>query len=237
VPPILIPPPPKLLPVTDVSSIAWQGSVGAVGYDVERAPENSGPWTKIADNVDECFTQYRPQSCDESAPQGKWFYRVRAKNNSGVSEPSNVVGPVNVSHVTLVDELADFSKASSIAGELTIESRDCRAAMEDAHRAAGKTGSWLTYQIPTPMSAARVFTFFPKQIADLQFSVSTDGQTFKPATSKRTDFPFKSGDYGYWRRAVYEVSTNDVRVRFLKIEFTGEAQVSRVEIRRKADAQ
>ena len=41
VPPVIpVPTPPKLLPIADASAISWQGSVGASGYQVERAAES-----------------------------------------------------------------------------------------------------------------------------------------------------------------------------------------------------
>lgn len=234
VPPVNAPAPPVLLPILDVGAISWQGSVGAGGYSVERAARRSGPWTVVADNVDESFTQYQPLFNDVQARRGKWFYRVRAGNAAGFSEPSNVVGPTKVRHITLVDELADWSKVHSRAGGLEIHSRDCRSAMEDAHRAGGQAGSALVYQVPTPVAGARVMVFFPKEPADLKFRLSADGTTFRPAKTTRTDYPFGAGDYGYWRRASYEIEPSDKRDRFVEIKFTGEAQISRVEIRHEA---
>ncbi|MEI2725233.1 MAG: cellulase family glycosylhydrolase [Verrucomicrobiota bacterium] len=235
-PAIPAPAPPKLLPIADAGAISWQGSVGAAGYAVERAARPNGPWTVVGENVDESFTQYRPQFSDETVTKGKWFYRVRAKNAAGVSAPSNVIGPVRVAQVTCVDELADFTKVHSHAGELGIESRDCRSAMEDAHRAGGRAGSALVYRMASPITAARVFVFFPKEIADVKFSVSADGLAFQPAATQRNELPFNLGDYGYWRRAIYEVKPASKKDEFLKIEFTGAAQISRVEIQRAADA-
>jgi mannan endo-1,4-beta-mannosidase len=235
-PAIPAPAPPKLLPIADAGAISWQGSVGATGYAVERAARPNGPWTVVGENVDESFTQYRPQFSDETVTKGKWFYRVRAKNAAGVSAPSNVIGPVRVAQVTCVDELADFTKVHSHAGELGIESRDCRSAMEDAHRAGGRAGSALVYRMASPITAARVFVFFPKEIADVKFSVSADGLAFQPAATQRNELPFNLGDYGYWRRAIYEVKPASKKDEFLKIEFTGAAQISRVEIQRAADA-
>jgi len=236
VPSVPAPAPPRLLPIADASAISWQGSVGAQQYVVARAPQANGPWKVIAENVDESFTQYRPQFSDESAAQGSWFYRVFAKNSAGASQPSNVVGPVPVSHATLVDELADFSKVQSRFGELEIKSRNCRSAMDDAHRAGGTPGSTLVYRLASPLLIAKVFVFFPKELADLKFSGSADGQSFQPAAAQRQDFPYGAGDYGYWRRAIYDVKPGGKRDRFLKIEFTGEAQISRVEIQHEAAA-
>ena len=123
-PPIPVPAPPKLLPIADAAAISWQGSVGAQNYIVERAPNASGPWTVAGKGIDESFAQYRPLFCDESAPKGKWFYRVRARNEAGTSEPSNIVGPVKVTRATLVDELADFSKMSAHQGAIRLETHD-----------------------------------------------------------------------------------------------------------------
>jgi mannan endo-1,4-beta-mannosidase len=234
-PEISTPAPPRLLPITDVSAISWQGSVGAASYQVERAPKPGGQWTVVGDNIDESFTQYRPQFSDETVPNGNWCYRVRAHNAAGTSTPSNVVGPVKVSYVTLVDELADFAKVHSHSGELEIRSRDCRSAMEDAHRAGGQAGSVLVYIVASPLKQAKVFVFFPQAIADLKFGLSSNGQAFRAASARRIDFPFAASDYGYWRRAVYELDSTEASDRFVKIEYTGTAQIARVEIQLEAD--
>ena len=91
-PPIPVPAPPRLLPITDAAAISWQGSVGAASYTVERAPKADGPWTVAGANIDESFVQYRPLFNDESAPEGNWFYRVRAKNEAGFQNPPTSPG-------------------------------------------------------------------------------------------------------------------------------------------------
>lgn len=229
------PAPPRLLPIRDVAGISWQGSPGATSYQVERAANKNGPWTVVGDGVDESLTQYRPLFNDEAAPTGRCFYRVSASNAAGRSKPSDVVGPVTVTHVTLVDELADFSRLHARSGELAIESRDCRAALEDAHRAGGQADSALVYQTSSRMLGARVFVFFPKELADLKFSLSADGATFRPAAARRDDYPAVGGAYTYWQRASYQLPAAAASDRFVKIEFTGEAQISRVEIQRVPD--
>jgi hypothetical protein len=186
--------------------------------------------------VDESFTQYRPQFSDESAPRGEWFYRVSATNSAGGSRPSNVVGPVRVDFVTRVDELADFARTHSRSGSWEIKSRDCRAAMEDAHRAAGTTGDTLVYQVPKPLQAAAVWVFFPKALTDPRFSVSADGLRYRNVPAARQDFPHGAGDYGYWRRAIYRVAGTGREDRWLRIELTAETQISRVEMQHEAAA-
>jgi hypothetical protein len=229
-PPIPAPVPPKLLPITDPGAISWQGSVGAASYDVERAPKRSGPWKVVGDAIDESSVQYYPLFADESVPAGEWFYRVIAKNESGVSKPSNVIGPVTVTHATLVDNLADFSKVQARQGDWEIKTRDCRKAKEDVNRAAGKAGDALIYRLPTSIEGFRVFTFFPNDVADLKFSISDDGQTYHDIPASKNEYFSGAGDYNYWKPVLYHAENVGGAGRFLKIEMTGETQIGRVEI-------
>jgi hypothetical protein len=229
VPPTAIPAPPKLLPIAEVAAISWQGSVGADGYLVERSSNNHGEWKIIAANVDETFTQYRPQFADEAAPAGEWFYRVRAKNESGISAPSNVVGPVQVQNATRVDELADFTRVDSKSGHWKIADRDCRSAKEAAHRAAGEAGDTLIYRLPNEIRGFQVFAFSPKEVTAVKFSISADGRQFRNVAAQREIYFHGAGEYGYWKPVWYHAS--DIRGgRFLRIELTGETQIGRVEI-------
>jgi mannan endo-1,4-beta-mannosidase len=230
VPPIPVPLPPTLLPISDPGAISWQGSVGAENYTVEHAPGKNGPWTVAGQGIDESFVQYHPLFTDESATKGKWYYRVSAHNGSGTSEPSNVVGPVRVAHVTLVDELADFSKVHSQPGSWKIETRNDRAVKEDAHRAAGNAGDALIYQLPTSVEGFRVFAFFPKAVADLKFSISNDGQNYTDVKAGKAEYFQGAGDYDYWKPVLYHAEKIDGEKKFLKIELVGETQIGRVEI-------
>jgi hypothetical protein len=230
VPEIPIPAPPNLLLITDAGAISWQGSIGAATYTVERAPKTGGPWTIAGKNIDESSAQYHPLFSDESAPKGNWFYRVRAENETGTSEPSNVVGPVNVAQVTFVDELADLKKANAVQGNLTIQLTDSRKAKEDARRAAGKAGDALIYQLPNSVAGFRVFAFFPNEVADLKFSVSKDGKTFQAVKASKENYYAGAGDYNYWKPVLYHAEKIGAAGTFLKIELTGETQIGRVEI-------
>lgn len=233
VPKTPVPAPPELLPIADAAAISWQGSVGATGYQVERAAKRTGEWRVVATNVDEAFTQYRPQFADENVPAGKWFYRVRAKNDSGLSEPSNVVGPVLAKSATLVDELADFSRTQSHTGGWKIADRDCRSAREDAHRAAGGAGDALLYQAPSAIESFRAFVFFPKSEGDPKFFVSDDGKTFREIAARVESHFHGAGEYGYWQPVLFHAE-QVAGGNYLKIELTGETQIGRVEISHRA---
>jgi mannan endo-1,4-beta-mannosidase len=238
VPPVPVPAPPKLLPVSDAAAISWQGSVGASAYQVERAAERGGQcdgdWHIIATNVDEAATQYRPEFADEDVPAGKWFYRVRAQNASGISQPSNAFGPVKAEYATLVDELADFSKVAEHTGGWQIADRDCRQAREDAQRAAGDAGDELTYQLPSAIHGFRVYVFFPKGGHDPEFSVSGDGRNFQAVGAQKEIYFHGAGEYGYWE-PVWFHTENVSGGKFLRIKLTGETQISRVEITHEAN--
>ncbi len=232
-PPVPIPAPPTLLPIADASAISWQGSVGASGYQVERAANRAGGWQAIATNVDEAMTQYRPQFADENVPRGEWFYRVRATNASGLSQPSNISGPVTVQADTLVDELADFSKVQTRTGAWKIASHDCRSAKEDACRAAGVAGDALVYRLPDNVLSFRVFAFYPTEESDLKFSLSRDGQNFHDVTAKKAVYFHGAGEYGYWKPVMFHAK--GLRGgKYLKIQLAGETQISRVEISHQA---
>lgn len=235
-PPIPVPEPPNLLPITGAAALSWQGSVGASSYVVEPAAQPGGPWAQVGSPVDESFVQYRPLFVDETATAGEWSYRVRARNGSGTSKPSNVAGPVNVTRAAFVDELADFSRLHAREGSLEIRSRDCRQAKEDAHRARGEAGSALIYRLPSPVEGFRVFAFSPKDVTDLKFAVSADGQSYREVAAERAVYYQGAGDYGYWKPVLYHAK--DVaagKTSFLKITLTGETQISRVEISRALD--
>ena len=229
VPKIPIPDSPELLPIRNAGAISWQGSVGATSYQVERAAKLDGDWQIISTNVDEAFTQYRPQFADENVPAGKWYYRVRARNDSGISRPSNAVGPVGVRTATVVDEFADYSKVYSQAGAWRLTNRDCRSAKEDAHRAAGGTGDTLIYKLPASIEGFRVFVFFPKNESDLKFSISSDGRNFHDVDPHKEIYFQGAGEYGYWKPVLFHAEKISAG-NFLKIELTGETQLGRVEI-------
>jgi hypothetical protein len=229
-PPLPVPTPPRLLPISDPAAITWQGSVGASSYAVERAADPNGPWTVVGDGIDVSFVQYRPLFADENVPAGDWYYRVTARNDAGASQPSNIAGPVRARYDTLADELADLNKVKSVQGNIALKTNQSRAAKEDAHRAAGNSGDGLIYQLSTPIEGVRVFTFFPHDIADLKISISADGQNYQEIAADRSDYFRGTGDYGYWKPVLYHTDHVGGGGRFLKITMTGETQIGRVEI-------
>jgi hypothetical protein len=235
VPVIPIPAAPVLLPIADAGAISWQGSVGATGYQVERAAGSDGPWQIISSNVDEAFTQYCPEFADEKVSAGSWFYRIRAKNAAGTSEASNSVGPVKVTAATMVDTMADFSRTLSHSEGWKLVHHDCRVTKEYVHRASGMAGETMVYQLPTPLESFRVFSFFPRHPSAIKFSISKDGAHFQDVAPQTENEFHGTGDYGYWLPVLFHADNLPAGT-FLRIELTSETQIGRIEISHVAPA-
>jgi hypothetical protein len=135
----------------DPAAINWQGSAGASSYLVERSTNAAGPWTVVADAVDDTAVQYRPLFSDATAEPGQsYFYRVTAQNAAGKSAASNVVGPVAVTHRTLVDEGRDLSLVAETNGSVEPTTGDDRRRREDLHRLRIPAGGAVIYRSRGP---------------------------------------------------------------------------------------
>jgi hypothetical protein len=244
-PPLPEPAAPKLLSVSEGAQMSWQGSVGAECYDVQRAQAPQGPWTVVGAGVCEAQVQYRPLFVDESVrPGGRYFYRVIARNASGSSEPSNVVGPIQATHRTLVDELWNDSRIFLKEGKLAFAQNEARKFKEDCHRLAGVATSSVAYYVPGGIRAARAFLFTQSDQPAVRMLFSKDGKTFEPVEATTQGITTHGEDaYGFWKARVCSVPARaypsadkitpdgvTTNGSYVKIEFLTEAQLSRVEI-------
>jgi hypothetical protein len=224
------PQPAKLLPITSPAEISWQGSVGASTYEIERATKTNGPWTVVGKEIDDTWVRYRPLFTDSGIEGESYYYRVRARNAAGFSEPSNIVGPVSFRSRYLIDELLDFSKTSSHEGKLSLESANARPYKEDPHRLKGDTGGFVIYKVEDPIRSAKVLSLMEAEQKDLELYVSGDGKIFQKVPPHVMAYANEANLYGYKLPVKYELSNLTIKARFLKIGFTGPAQISRVEI-------
>jgi len=235
VPPVPAPEPPELLPIGDVPFLSWRGSAGAAGYDIERAPKATGPWKTVAANVCDSDVAYRPLFSDTTARAGQTcFYRVTARNSSGASKPSNVVGPVKVKRVCFVDELQDFSRVQAKSNGLTLNNDYNALYAEFLFRAKGSTNDWLSYKVSAPIESVKVTAFFAKETADLTLQVSGDGKTFTALQPKRSErrlpAPPRGATVGQRRTMVEYECAVPAGNRHLKLLWNGPAELDRVEI-------
>jgi len=222
---------PKLLPIKNLARISWQGSVGAVSYNVERAQNKDGPWKLVGTNISDAAKQYSPLFSDTSAKLGaSYFYRIVAVNPAGKSKPSNIVGPVKATHLVLVDEMVNNGKIFQQHGTIKIVHDESRQAKEDTYRLKAEKGSSIVYYTPLPISSWIVNCFFPKNVIDLKFSVSSDGARYQPLPAKRVDFFSGEGLYGYWKPVQFRSASMKNDALYLRIEFPVATQISRTEI-------
>ncbi|MFA5292296.1 MAG: hypothetical protein WC496_04590 [Phycisphaerae bacterium] len=232
VPALEKPAPTVLLDIMDNSQISWQGSAGAQSYIVERAINENGPWTVAGKNISDTAFQYKPLFNDTTAPLGgKCYYRVKAQNTAGISEPSNVKGPVYAFCRTFIDEMQDLNSISSHKGKVSLENNQARRFKEDSSRLAGKNGSSIVYHVKEPIISFKLYAFFPDNIQDFKFSVSDDGKKFQPIKFEEEDYGIGKGDYDYYRPVLYTSAFKSDNSKYLKIEFAGKAQIGRVEIK------
>lgn len=237
VPPVPVPDVPELLPVGETPLLSWRGSAGASGYDIQRAPNREGPWQTIATNVSDADVVYRPLFSDTTVRPGQiCFYRVVARNASGSSPASNVVGPVEVKRLCFVDELQDLSRVHSKSAGLTLDNEYNGLFAEYLYRARGAEGEWIVYRLPGPLQSLRVSACLTDPAMDLGFAVSTDGGAFTPVSAERSVKRFRPvplGPAAGQQRtfAEYHATTAPANnVYYLKIEWHGPADLDRVEI-------
>ncbi len=235
VPPVPVPIAPELLPFKDVPLFSWRGSAGATGYDIERAPAAAGPWQVLAANVCDGDVAYRPLFSDATAHAGEtWFYRVTARSASGASPPSNVVGPVAVKRVCLVDELQDFSRCRAKSAGLKLNNDYNALYAEFLFRAKGSTNDWIEYEAPAPIERVRIVAFHAKQPVDLVCATSADGATFTPLAVERQArvLPKISGGAasGQNRTLLEYTLTPPPGQKRLRLTWPGPAELDRVEI-------
>jgi hypothetical protein len=225
-----VPQPPRLLPIDDVAAISWRGSAGAVAYTVERALDYNGPWTVVGREVSDAAFPYRPLFHDAQAEPGKrYLYRVKAWNDAGSSAPSNTIGPVLVRHLTLVDEMTNFSLMGHHHG-VTLETGATRKAKEDMDRVKGDRQAMIAYETPEPMKTCKVYAFFPQVVEPFGIGRSSDGRAYEAVRVQRRDYFSGEGEYGYFKPVLFEAKLDAPDCRFLTIQFKGEAQISRIEI-------
>jgi mannan endo-1,4-beta-mannosidase len=223
---------PTLLMFGDVSSISWQGSVGAQSYIIERKEKDSTEWKVIAEDADESRYQYRPLFNDQTAEVGKRYgYRIKARNESGVSDYSNVVGPVEVKTKTLVDEMESFDKVFQKDGDLRLLTfQDIRRAKEDRSRLTGNEGSYVIYKVPGTALALKVDAFRVSEGSEVHIGVDSSLNSFTDLRTKTEVSRFGSNDYGFFDAVSYVCDGFPRGARFIKILLNEGIQIARVEI-------
>jgi hypothetical protein len=229
-PELTAPTAPDLFSVTDGGVVNWRGSTGAANYELQRAERARGPWRAVVWQLTDDATQYRPLAVDEFTEVGKTYhYRLLARNESGVSKPSKVFGPVRIRCRTLVDELRNLSLTYRSGGKPELRSNDARNYKEDCHRLRGVAGDWIAYQVTGRITAVRVNAFGDQDEPGLEFRVGNDGKGALLVPQTRDYFAGKEMYNFKWPR-LYTLAALPGDAAGVTIHFQKETQIARVEI-------
>ena len=117
----------------------------------------------------------------------------------------------------------------------TIANKLNRKAKEDLHRLKGTKGNWIVYKVTKPISSWKVYSFYPEIMSDFIFWVSHDGKHFNKINPQKENYASGVGAYeleayGYYKPVLYHSNDLEPNVKFLKIEYTTQAEISRIEI-------
>lgn len=235
-PPVAVPAPPEIIPFDTAPVFSWRGSTGASGYDIERAENEGGPWVKVAWNVDDIDTPGFPLFSDTSARVGRsYFYRVSARNEAGVSQPSNPFGPVEVEHLTRTDKARNVGVLQD-SGGITVRSGDHRSYKEAFSRLHGDRGAYIIYSAPGELLDIRVFAYEKPAEGDrgglkqrLRFSTSDDAKNWTPREVTIQRYPSSEKNYDYFVPTRYRLKP-PAGARYIRADFGGTSEIVRVEL-------
>lgn len=172
------------------AALKWRCTPGARYYMVERSKSKTGPWTNISGDIDISFDSFfYPMFTDSSAAIGSaYYYRVRGKNVSGITAPSNIVGPVTIKQRMVVDNLFDFSRVYSKSANLVINAETwprLRQTEEDFSqlvRIPGTGAGEIIYKA-NALKSITIFVFNNKPDS-LKIECSRDGVSWRSPTQK-----------------------------------------------------
>jgi mannan endo-1,4-beta-mannosidase len=238
---IPVPQSPQLLPsTTGLPFLTWRGSAGAGGYNIERAENPNGPWIMIGENVSDANVAYRPLFNDESAlANHDYYYRVSALNSSGISSPSNILGPVRFRSQLFVDEFQNLDKIKQKSDGIEYDNDFNGLYGEYLFRLKGKNEEAIIYELPGNVSSIKVWSFFEDDIRTPMILVSSADDNFTSLQVSRVKeqnlVSFDKVSQLRGLKRVLVVHKADViqdinNVRFVKIQWDGLMELDRVEI-------
>ena len=236
-PPVPVPSPPKLLKVETPYKLSWQGSTGASSYIVERGSRwllFFRRWSVVDSTASDANVGYRPLFADTTAiPGDSYTYRIRAKNASGLSEPSGPCPAIRAPYRILVDEFENDSKsAERTSGVSFILGKDAARAKEDWSRVEGKTGDYILYRLPKAITSLQLDAFFTttQRDSNIVFFSGTLPGTMVPLPARADVYDVYSNEYRAFCPVRYTVGAIHPQHRYIKIGLQNGIQVGRLEI-------
>ena len=231
VPPIPAPESPTLINIDTPFKISWQGSTGASSYLIERREENSD-WKTLVDNITDAVYPYSPQFSDTSVAIGKsYYYRMKARNESGISGYSNVVGPVKVDYKILIDDMENDKKIFKKEGDLEfLRFQQIVQAREDRNRLQAKNLSSIIYKVQGVVRSIKVDFFLTNEFGGVQLFAAPDSENYSPLDTKKDVYVPEKNEYKFFTAGSNSSSGIPDSARYLKVIFNEGAQIGRIEI-------
>ena len=172
----------------DAVALKWRCSPGSRYYIVERSATSEGPWEDTSGDLDISYSlYYYPMFTDSSVIiNQEYYYRVKGKNESGISPSSNIIGPVKAEKKLAMDNLVDFSMIFNKSSNIRINSETwprLRQTEEDffqAERIVGSESGELVYKAKG-LKSIEIYVFSDKiESIKLQYSLDGDFWQFLP---------------------------------------------------------
>ncbi|MEW4925537.1 cellulase family glycosylhydrolase [Algibacter sp. 2305UL17-15] len=233
VPEITVPKPPKLLGFSETPKFSWQGSAGASGYDIERSTSADGPWEIIEHNLDDVDTPGFDLYSDESALIGKtYYYRLRALNQAGKSEPSNIAGPIKIDFLTRVDYAKNLMVLERYK-DLELKTGDCRSFKEAFSRIHGDKKAEGVYVVPKAFKEIRIFSYEGSKKPNMSFYSSENGIDYGEVKFDVSEYKSNEDNYDYLvpRKYVISASKTDFKaIKYIKFKSSDTIDIVRVEL-------
>lgn len=230
IPPVAVPRAPRLLPFDASPAFSWRGSMGAAAYDIERSESADGPWQQLALGVDDIDTPGFPLFSDATASVGKsYYYRVFARNESGMSPASNVVGPVEVQYLTYSDSARNLAALYESVG-VEVRSGEFRSFKEAFSRLHGIAGGYVVYHSPGVPMDFRIYAYEEDTEPNISLFESDDGVLWTPVVAAVKPFASGEKNYDYRVPVRYAYAPRRPSVRYLKAAFSKPVDLVRVEL-------
>jgi len=158
-----------------------------------------------------------------------YYYKVTAKNGWGESEPSDIMGPVKVSYLKIVDDLVDSSKIFQSSGTLEyVVNKDVSKAKGIITRLKGFKNSYIIYAVPDGIDSIKIQFFQTVNQCGLDIFAADSSMNFKSLGAKLETFPPYLNYYGFFTPAVYTCAEFPEKCRYLKIKFNDEESANKL---------
>lgn len=156
--------------------------------------------------------------------------RVLAVKSSGISDPSNVVGPVHVDHQAVIDNFSNYGKMFHYHNVEPVTGQD-RSFKEDKTRVLGDYGAEVVYYSPGNLKTFNLFVYENNDHWHfLKFQGSSDGENWKQVPAKISVHASSENNYGYGIPKIYRPSKDVSGYKYLKVKFYNKLQLSRIEL-------